>query len=143
MTNGQPDVNTYNARDINLTLLGPEDKITVTGFGEDMITWEKQEAFFESSVGAQGDVVVNETNNNLYDLTITLQPSSPTLKYIYKWMNSRTEFGVEGSNDTTGLSFGGSHARVVEAPEISLGTEAEDVEVKITVFDGSTNYSNN
>lgn len=136
-----PKTTAYDAADVSL-VVGPKGStFNVTGFGEDMITWEKQEAFFEPSVGAQGDVVVNETNNNLYDLTITLQSTSPALKKLYKYMQNKTEISVKGTNKKLGVKFGGSAARVVEAPELSFGAEAEDVEVKITVFNGYTEYN--
>lgn len=56
------NITTYNAKECIVTING----VNITGLGEDMITWEKEEAFFEPVVGAQGDVVKSEINNSLY-----------------------------------------------------------------------------
>ena len=51
----------YNAKDTTVTVNG----VNITGFGEDMLSVEKDEEFFSTSVGAQGDVVKSEINNSL------------------------------------------------------------------------------
>ena len=68
------NITTYNAKECIVTING----VNITGLGEDMITWEKEEAFFEPVVGAQGDVVKSEINNSLYTLTIAVQPTTGT-----------------------------------------------------------------
>ena len=50
----------YNAKDTTVTVNG----VNITGFGEDMLSIEKDEEFFSTSVGAQGDVVKSENINS-------------------------------------------------------------------------------
>ena len=52
-------VGNYDAK--NTTIL--VDGVYITGLGEDMVTGEKDEDLFETSVGAQGDVVKSVKNN--------------------------------------------------------------------------------
>lgn len=128
------NVTRYNAKDCTVMI----DDVNVTGLGEDMISWEKDEAYFETSVGAQGDIVKSEINNSLHTLTLTLQPTSPQLKYIMSLRGKSDTFPVWVVNKALGLRIGGTQANIIEMPEISLGAEAEDVEITICVFDGTT-----
>ncbi len=58
----------YNAKDCVITW----GNMYLTGLGEDMVTGAKDEEMFSTSVGAQGDVIVNEINNDLGTVTITV-----------------------------------------------------------------------
>ena len=62
----------YDAKDCTIMV----NNVYITGLGEDMITGEKDEEFSTPSVGAQGDVIVNEVNNDLGTVTITYVPLS-------------------------------------------------------------------
>lgn len=124
----------YNAKDCTVQV----DGVFITGLGEDMITWEKQEAFFETSVGAQGDVVKNEINNTLYDLTITVQPTSPQYGYLVNLSKRSEPFPVWVANKAMGLTLGGTMASIAEMPQLALKNTAEDAEIKFIVFDGDT-----
>ncbi|MBD8947112.1 MULTISPECIES: hypothetical protein [Congzhengia] len=126
------NITTYNAKECIVTING----VNITGLGEDMITWEKEEAFFEPVVGAQGDVVKSEINNSLYTLTIAVQPTSPQLGHLINLQNQSEAFPVSVINKALGVRLGGSMANVSEAPEFSLGAEAEDLEFAFMVFDG-------
>lgn len=127
-------VNRYNAKDCTVMVNG----VYITGLGEDMVSWEKEEAYFETSVGAQGDVIKSEVNNNIHTLTITVQPTSPQLAHLLKLQGKTKPFPVWVVNKALGLRFGGKNANIEEAPEISLGSEAEDMEISFKVFDGVT-----
>ena len=124
----------YNAKDCTIMV----NDTYITGLGEDMISWEKEEAFFEPVVGAQGDIVKSEINNDIHTLTITVQPTSPQLSFLLGLMGKSETFSVWVINKALGIRVGGSKANVQESPEISMGAEAEDVEFIITVFDGVT-----
>lgn len=128
------NVTRYNAKDCTVMV----DDVYITGLGEDMISWEKDEPFFETSVGAQGDIVKNEINNTLHTLTITVQPTSPQLPYLLSLKGRADTFPVWVINKSLGIRAGGTKANIIEMPEISLGAEAEDIEIVICVFDGDT-----
>lgn len=127
-------VSRYNAKDCSVII----DGTYITGLGEDMISWEKEEAYFEPSVGAQGDIVKSEINNSIHNLTLTVQPTSPQLRFLINLARSNSTFPVWVINKAMGIRLGGTMANIMEAPEISLGAEAEDMEFTFCVFDGVT-----
>lgn len=124
----------YNAKDWSLTV----DGNYITGFDEDMFSWEKDEAFGEYTVGACGDAMFNEMNNDLHTLTMTLQPTSPSVPYLIRLQNSREEVPIYGINKALGLRIGGEHGRVTEAPAIEAAAEGNPLEFVIQVADGKT-----
>lgn len=124
----------YNAKDCTVQV----DGVFITGLGEDMISWEKEEAYFETSVGAQGDIVKNEINNDIHTLTVTVQVTSPQYGYLVSLAKRSEPFPVWVSNKPLGITVGGTMANIAEAPPISLKNTAEDAEIKFTVFDGET-----
>lgn len=125
-------VTRYNAKDCVITV----DGTYITGLGEDMISFEKEEAYFETVVGAQGDVIKSEINNDIHNLTITVQPTSPQLGFLIGLKNRQKPFPVWVVNKAMGIRLGGTMANYKEAPEVSLGAEAEDMEFVFCVFDG-------
>lgn len=127
-------VGRYNAKDCTILIGGTY----ITGLGEDMISWEKEEAYFEKVVGAQGDIIKSEINNTIHTLTLTVQPTSPQLAYLLDLQNQSDTFPVWVVNKALGIRLGGTMANIEEAPEISLGSEAEDLEFSFCVFDGVT-----
>ena len=127
-------VSRYNAKDCTVLING----VYITGLGEDMISWEKDEAYFETVVGAQGDIVKSEVNNDIHTLTVTVQPTSPQFSFLVGLQGKSEFFPVWVVNKNLGIRLGGTMANVMEAPEISLGAEAEDAEFTFCVFDGVT-----
>lgn len=123
---------TYNPKDTTITL----DGVYLTGLGEDMIEFEFDEERFETAVGAQGDVVVNETNNNLATMTVTMQASSPQYKMCVQYAKQGKVFPVWGVNKSIGERFGGTKARFKNPPAVAYGTSLEDRELEIQIFDG-------
>ena len=69
---------TYNAKDCAVTWNG----YRITGFGETMISGSRNEDFFSTTTGAQGDKVVNEINDSEGEVTLTLQITSPQRKQV-------------------------------------------------------------
>lgn len=123
----------YNPNDTTVTV----DGVFITGMGEDMISFEFDEERFESVVGAQGDVVVNESNNHLATMTLTIQASSPQYKMCLNYARKGTVFPVWGVNKSVGERFGGTKARFKNPASLSYGKEMEDREFEIAVFDGT------
>lgn len=124
----------YNAKDTTIIV----DGVYITGLGEDMWSFEKQEALGEDSVGAQGDVVRSVTNNPLYDATITVQQTSPQVNFLRSLANRSEPFPVWMINKVLGRKEGGSKAMMNEVPASSLGATAEDLEFKFTIYDGES-----
>lgn len=124
----------YNAKDCTVMI----DGVFITGLGEDMISWEKEEAYFETSVGAQGDIVKNEINNDIHTLSVTVQQTSPQYGYLISLAKRSEPFPVWVSNKALGITVGGTMANVAEAPEIALAAAAEDATFSFAVFDGET-----
>lgn len=131
-------VTRYNAKDTTIMV----NDVVITGLGEDMISIEKEEAYFEPIVGAQGDVIKSEINNNLYNVTITVQPTSPQLSFLLNLQGQSETFPVWIINKALGIRAGGTNASVMEAPEISLGAEAEDLEFTFCILDGVVEGTN-
>lgn len=121
----------YNAKDTAVMI----DNFYVTGFGEDMISGAKDEEFSSQSVGCLGDVVDSEINNDLGTITMTIQGGSPQMKTLLEMARNRKMFSVWVTNKKIGERFGGSKAKFKNYPELAYGTELEDREFEIVVFD--------
>lgn len=124
-------VRTYNPKDCVITVGG----VYITGLGEDMVSCEKDEDNFSASVGAQGDVVVNQSNNNLGTITVTVQGTSPQKDYLMGLAKSRGMFDVWVINKSIGEKVGGSQATMKKPPAMEQGAELADREFEIQVFD--------
>lgn len=124
-------VNSYNAKDCTITI----NNVYITGLGESMISGSKDEEFFSPSVGAQGDVIINEVNNEMGTIELTVQATSPQKGYLLRLARERTMFSIWAVNKTIGERMGGTRARIKNYPDLSNGTEAEDRTFEIQVFD--------
>lgn len=121
----------YNALDCSITF----NSVYLTGLGEEMVTGAKDEEFFSTAVGAQGDVVVNEINNNLGTVSVTIQSTSPSFSYLLAQGKAGTIAPLWVNNIKLGRRFGGTKARIKNYPELAMAQEAEDVTVEFGVFD--------
>lgn len=121
----------YNAKDTSVII----DGVYITGLGEDMVSAEKEEDFFEDSVGAQGDVVVSEINDTRGTVTVYVQSTSPQKSYLLSLAKRTEPFPLWAINKKLGERFGGTMARVLTFPEVSRGATAEDMEFVFRVFD--------
>jgi len=124
-------VTSYNAKDVSIVW----DNTTVTGLGEDMVTGEKDEEMFSPAVGAQGDVIVNETNDPLGTVTLTLQATSPHYNRLIADAKAGKTAPLWVKNKALGRSFGGNYARIKNYPEQEYSNEASDGEFEFAVFD--------
>ena len=127
-----PNFARYNAKDTSVVV----DGVYITCLGEDMVSIEKEEALAENIVGAHGDIVRSEVNNSFYNITITVQPTSPQLGFLLSLKNRTDPFPLWVINKALGVRAGGSQAMIGEMPEIALGSEAEDIEITFCVYDG-------
>ena len=127
------NITTYNAKDWSVIVNG---STYITGFDEDMFSFSKDENIGEYSVGACGDALFNEMNNDLHTFTITLQHTSPSVQFLLDLMNNREMFSIYAINKKLGRKMGGEYGRITEAPEQSAGTEGEALEFTIQVADG-------
>lgn len=124
----------YDAKDTTVTVNG----VNITGFGEDMLTIEKDEEFFSTSVGAQGDVVKSMINNPLGTATLTVQVTSPQFSMLMSLARQRETFPFWYTNKGLGERAGGTMANIKNYPEMARGNEAEDVEFEFQIFDLTT-----
>lgn len=122
----------YNAKDCAIVV----DGVYITGLGEDMVSIEKEEALAENVVGAQGDVVRSEINNSIYNITITVQATSPQLPYLLSLKNRTEAFPLWIINKPLKIRAGGTLCNITEMPELALGATAEDCEITFTAYDG-------
>lgn len=122
---------TYNAKDWSVTF----DGTYITGFSEEMVSGAKDEEFFTPSVGAQGDVVSNEINNDLGTVSITLQATSPSVAYLKKMAKQGKVAPLWCNNLKLKETFGGTKARIKNYAEIVAAQEAEDLTFEFQVFD--------
>lgn len=121
----------YNAKDCTILV----DGVYITGVGEDMVTGSKDEEFFTSAVGAQGDIVVNEINNGLGTITLTVQATSPQKSMLLTLAKQGKAFPLWVSNKSIGERMGGTQARIKNYPELANGAEIDDREFEFQVFD--------
>lgn len=125
------DVRAYNPKDCVVTVGG----VYITGLGEDMVSCEKDEDNFTTAVGAQGDVVVNQSNNQLGTITLTVQGTSPQKGYLLGLAKTGAMFDIWVINKSIGEKVGGSKAMMKKPPTLEQGTELADREFEIQVFD--------
>ena len=121
---------TYDAKDTSIVV----DSTYITGLGEDMISAEKDEDFFSTSVGAQGDVVKSQINNTLGTVTIYVQPTSPQKKFLLGLAKRTEPFPLWAVNKKLGERVGGTMANLKSFPEFARGSESEDMEFVFQIF---------
>lgn len=122
---------TYDAKDTSIVI----DGIYITGLGEDMISAEKEEDFFSTSVGAQGDVVKSMINNSLGTISVFVQATSPSKQYLMSLAKRTEPFPIWAVNKKLGERVGGTKANLKTFPEFARGAEVEDMEFVFEVFD--------
>lgn len=126
-----PNFGTYDGKDTSVVI----DGTYITGLGEDGVTGEKDEEFFETSYGAQGDCVKSIVNNDAGTITLTLQRTSPQYSFVLSLAKRKTTFSIWVTNSSTGERYGGSMASLKNYPSAENGTEHADAEFEFAVFD--------
>ncbi len=122
----------YDARECTVLV----DGITITGLGEDMVSFSKDKENLEPRTGAQGDVCVNRVNDNLFTLTLRVQATCPQKGFLLQLANSGAIVPVWVTNKSIGERFGGNEAAVKAMPELEMGALASDREFVFSVFGG-------
>ena len=125
------NVTTYDAKDTTVVV----DGVYITGLGEDMISGEKEEDFFEDSTGAQGDVVKSIINDTRGTVSIFIQPTSPQKAYLMSLAKRTEPFPLWAVNKKLGERIGGTKANLLTFPAFDRGATAEDMEFVFRVFD--------
>lgn len=125
------NMTSYDAKNCTVVV----DGVYITGLSETMVTGEKDEEMFTTSVGAQGDIVTSEINNTLGTITLTVQPTSPQKSMLMNYARAKNEFAIWVTNKSIGERFGGTKARIKNFPSLEHGSEAADREFQIQVFD--------
>lgn len=125
------NITQYNAKDCVITV----NNTYITGLGEDMVSGEKDEENISTQVGAQGDVVVNEVNNDLGTITLTVQGTSPQKKFLLDLCKTKEMFSIWVNNKSIGERMGGSKAMMKKTPTLEQGAELTDREFEMQVFD--------
>lgn len=122
----------YNAKDVSLIAAG----VYLTGVGEDKVEFEQNEDNFEYEVGADGDIVVSESNDKTATVTVTLQATSPSNRHMMKLADSKKPFPFWVIAKLNGMTrkAGGAQCRILKKPTGAFGTTAEDVEYEVIVF---------
>lgn len=121
----------YNAKEYTVMV----GDVCITGFGENLATGEKDEDFYEPSVGCQGDVIVNENNNPLGTVTIKVQATCPQKSYLMSLAGSTDFTSIWVTSKTMNERFGGSKAKIKSFPSLERTATANDMEFMFGVFD--------
>ncbi|KZE66795.1 hypothetical protein AWM68_20240 [Fictibacillus phosphorivorans] len=121
---------TYNAKDVTVTV----GSRFITGFAEgSMVECEKDEDNFSAKVSAQGEVSVAISNNPLGTITITLEQTSPDVKYLNSLANSKQVIPIWVKGPTE--KAGGTRAMIKKPAGVTFADETEDREFEVQVFD--------
>lgn len=123
--------NTYNAKNATIIV---DDKY-ITGLGEDMVSGEKDEEFATYSVGAQGDVIRCEVNNELGTVSITVQRTCPQKNFLLGLAKRKEGFPIWKIDKALGERYGGSQAFLKNYPSMEDGAEASDLTFEFQVID--------
>lgn len=124
-------ISNYNAKDCVITV----DGVYITGLAEDMVSCEKDEDNATAVVGALGDVVINEQNNDLGTITITVLGTCPQKAHLINLARSKAIFPIWVTNKTIGERVGGTKAFMKKTPNFEQGMELADREFEIQVCD--------
>lgn len=125
------NITRYNAKDTVVMVGG----VYITGLGEDMVSGEKDEDNVNASVGAQGDVVANEVNNDLGTITLSVQGTSPQKSYLLELAKTKEMVDIWVINKNIGEKMGGTKCQVKKTPGLEYGAELSDREFEFLVYD--------
>lgn len=127
----------YNSKNSVLVVAGT----FITGKAEEFWTFTKREALAEDAEGADGDVVRNVKNSNIWDAEVTVQATSPQANFLFSLMHRSEPFSIWCEDKALDRREGGSQALMNEAPEDTRGTTAGDLTFKFSVYDGEIGKS--
>jgi len=123
---------TYDAKSVSVIVGG----VYLTGFGESMVTVAKDEENWETSVGAQGDVVRSRVNNPLGTITVSLQQTSPQVEYLDRLAKTGETVPISVISAGPPKETATSTAAYVKKPaDRAYGSSAEDREYEFQCMD--------
>lgn len=94
-----PNTNTYNSKDISLSV----STRTLEAFSSDStIDLEKTDDDVTQSVGLNGDLTHNESNSTIYSLNFSLKPESEDNQFLRGLRESKTLFACLYKNNSSG-----------------------------------------
>jgi len=128
-------VKNYDPNDVLLVFAGR----TITGFSDGTyITASKDEAKWETHVGAQGEVTRSRNRHPVGRVSFTLKRSSPDYDFLLQKMNSNDidPCFVQDRNDKK-VTVGGSEAWIAEFPdfEATAGDDVPETEFEVEIAD--------
>lgn len=123
---------TYDAKSVTTIV----DGTYLTGLGESMVTVAKDEDAYETTVGAQGDVVRSKVNNPLGTISVTLQQTSPQIAYLDGLAKSGKIVSISVISAGPPKERATSTAAYVKKPaDRSYGASAEEREYEFQCLD--------
>ncbi len=123
---------TYDAKSVSVIVGGTY----LTGFGESMVSVAKDEENWETSVGAQGDVVRSRVNNPLGTITVSLQQTSPQVEYLDRLAKTGETVPISVISAGPPKETATSTAAYVKKPaDRAYGSSAEDREYEFQCMD--------
>lgn len=124
----------YSPEDVNFVFDGG---LVATGLAEDeFVTAERNTEKRSFKVGAQGEVVVNESADDTGTVTVTIDQTSPTNKEFRRLYNSGKAFDLNvADNNPNTADVSGSECYIENLPSKSSGAESGDREWNILVVD--------
>lgn len=103
------------------------------------VSSEKDEDQFETYIGADGEVATAETHNNLGTITVTLEQTSPSNKFLMDIYNRKQTVPVYViDSNGSGEKSGGSEARILKSPTRGFARGIETREYQFKVFNYKT-----
>ncbi|MBC3889515.1 DUF3277 family protein [Acetobacterium paludosum] len=132
-----PDINTYDFNDISFIV----DGVIATGLsdGDDAVSCGQNEDNFKESVGAQGDVILNEINNKTGFFKVKVQSTSPACAQYEKLANTGVLVPVQVIDSTTGgINASCTKGRVKKTPDKKWGATSSEREYEFFAIDYKT-----
>lgn len=104
----------------------------ITGYADgDAIQAEPNEDKWTQSVGADGGVTYNESNNETGVITLTLKPSSSSIPYLRTLYKSGESFNVLLQDTENNVRVTGEDCRIQKWPAFTRSEEESGVEIPI------------
>ena len=126
----------YNPKDVTVTISSNAfGTFAITCLGEDDIECTKDNDSATPAVGSQGDVVINESCDDLGTIAVPVQAQSPQLPTLKKMARVRDVFSVWVVNKSTGEKTGGTRAYFKKPADNSTGANLNDRSYEIQVLD--------
>lgn len=126
-------VTTYDSKDVAVVVNG----VYLTGFADGtFVSWAKDEENYNVTVGAQGDVARSKVNNPLGTITVTLQQTSPQVKYMDNLAKAGKIIPVSViDKGSSAVNVGGTKCFVKKPADGERGEEVGSAEYEIQVMD--------